>query len=92
MIQTGSEIIKEHKNGNLIIEPFNEKSINPNSYNYRLGEKLKIFKEMRKDKQIFEEIIIPESGYILKPRQMYLGHTQEILGNKKYASWLIGRN
>ena len=64
MILTGQQSQKEHKNGNLIIEPFNEKSINPNSYNYRLGEKLKIFKEMRKDKQIFEEIIIPESGYI----------------------------
>ena len=23
---------------------------------------------------------------------MYLGHTQEILGSNKYASWLIGRS
>ena len=92
MILTGSEIIKEYKNGNLIIEPFDEKLINPNSYNYRLGEKLKIFKEVLEGKQVFEEISIPESGYILNPHQMYLGHTLEILGSRKYASWLIGRS
>lgn len=92
MILTGSEILKEHKRGNLIIEPFDERLVNPNSYNYRLGDKLQVFKGVIDGKQIFEEITIPESGYILKPHQMYLGHTLEILGSHKYASWLIGRS
>lgn len=92
MILTGSEIIKEYKNGHLTIEPFDKDLINPNSYNYRLGDQLQIFLGVKDNKQLFEEITIPESGYILKPHQMYLGHTFEVLGSNKYASWLIGRS
>ena len=40
MILTGSEIKRNVELGNINIEPFNEKQINPNSYNYRLGEEL----------------------------------------------------
>lgn len=38
MILTGSQIIEEVKHGNIMIEPFSEKQVNPNSYNYRLGD------------------------------------------------------
>ena len=44
MILTGSEIKKYVENGDIVIEPFNEDQLNPNSYNYRLGETL-TFKE-----------------------------------------------
>ena len=37
MILTGNKIREEVKNKNIIIEPFSEDQINPNSYNYRLG-------------------------------------------------------
>lgn len=47
---------------------------------------------MRGDTQVFEEAAIPEDGYILKPRQMYLGHTAETIGSRKYAMSLIGRS
>ena len=92
MILTGTEIIKEIKKGNINISPFNKNQINPNSYNYRLGNNLKIFKKFDGNKSIFEKIVIPEKGYCLKPKQMYLGHTYEIIGSKKYAMSLIGRS
>jgi len=92
MILTGSEIIKEREKGNIIIEPFFMKQINPNSYNYRLGHKLKIFLHFKNGKSRFKEIVIPKEGFVLRPKQMYLGHTLETIGSKKYAMSLIGRS
>lgn len=40
MILTGSEIKKYLRNGDIVISPFNEEQLNPNSYNYRLGDVL----------------------------------------------------
>ncbi len=92
MILTGSEIKKEIKKENINISPFNESQINPNSYNYRLGNKLKIFKQFDGECSIFKEIKMPEKGYRLEPNQMYLGHTFETIGSQKYAMSLIGRS
>lgn len=92
MILTGNKIAKEVKSGNIILSPFNSNQINPNSYNYRLGSKIKIFSRFDKDKSYFKEIIIPRGGFCLKPQQMYLSHTLEIIGSKKYAMSLIGRS
>jgi len=92
MILTGSEIIKEVKKKNINIRPFNKHRVNPNSYNYRLGNKIKLFDHFDGEKSYFHEIIIPKSGMILKPYQMCLGHTYETIGSKKYAMSLIGRS
>ncbi len=92
MILTGEEIKKEVKSDNINILPFKESMVNPNSYNYHLGNKIKIFKKIIKGKYKFVEIEIPKYGYILHPNTMYLGHTQEIIGSKKYAMSLIGRS
>lgn len=43
MILSGKEILKERENGNIIIEPFNMKQLNPNSYNLRLANELLIY-------------------------------------------------
>lgn len=41
---TGDEIRRLHNDGEIIITDFDEKRLNPNSYNLRLGNKLKIYK------------------------------------------------
>lgn len=92
MILTGTEIAKEVGRRAITISPFNEEQVNPNSYNYRLGKTLKIFKEFDGEKSVFEEITIPEEGYVLEPGTMYLGHTKEIIGSSCYAMSLIGRS
>ena len=43
MILSGKEIAKEMENGNIIIKPFNEKQLNPNSYNLRLANELLVY-------------------------------------------------
>lgn len=92
MILTGTAIRENVKKGNIILFPFDEKQVNPNSYNYKLGQQLKVFKEFDGERAIFEDIVIPETGYTLKPGIVYLGHTLEVIGSKKYAMSLIGRS
>lgn len=92
MILTGNKIREELENRHITIEPFSADQINPNSYNYRLGSILKVFDRFDGHKSHFEEITIPEEGYVLAPRKMYLAATKEIIGSSKYAMSLIGRS
>lgn len=92
MILTGDQINKEVDKGNIKIVPFDKAQINPNSYNYRLGDYIKVFSKFDKEKSVFKIIKIPRSGYILKPNKMYLSTTMEIIGSSKYAMSLIGRS
>jgi dCTP deaminase len=92
MILTGSKIKEELSKGNIFIEPFLELQINPNSYNYRLGSTLKIFKSFDGHTSFFDEIEIPEEGYVLAPGVMYLATTLEVIGSDAYAMSLIGRS
>lgn len=88
MILTGSEIKKYIERGDIVIDPFCEDQLNPNSYNYRMGETL-TFKE---DDGQYKTIKIPEEGFILYPNRVYLGSTWETLGSRKCAMSLIGRS
>ena len=92
MILTGEKIIKEYHSGNITIKPFCLDQINPNSYNYRLGNSIKVFYKFDKGRAFFKKINIPIEGYTLKPNQMYLSNTKEIIGSSKYAMSLIGRS
>ena len=92
MILTGSKIKEEIESGNITIEPFSPEQINPNSYNYRIGSILKVFDKFDGDKSVFKEVRIPEEGYVLEPRKMYLATTKEIIGSSSYAMSLIGRS
>lgn len=92
MILTGKEIEAQVNNDNNIeIYPFNKKNINPNSYNYRIGNTImKLPKTYENDKEILEEI--PPEGYLLKPNNVYLANTFEVIGSKKYVTSLIGKS
>ena len=95
MILSGLKIKEEVENGNIIISPFDEKMLNPNSYNYLLGERLFLLKDDiidPKKPSSYDEIIIPDDGIILHPNQLYLGSTSEIIGSDKYVTQLIGRS
>ncbi len=95
MILTGREIEKEVNNGKIHISPFNKKNINPNSYNFRLGKKLKVYKQKTLDpakENSYKEISIPKSGYTLEPNQLYLGHTIEEMGSDYYVPTMQARS
>lgn len=89
MILTGPCIEAEVHAGRIVVEPYRPEAVNPNSYNYRLGERLKHYDEQHAE---FVELHLPKDGYVLRPHRMYLGHTQEVIGSDVYAMSLIGRS
>ena len=95
MILTGNEIAKQHNLGKIIIDPFNIKNVNPNSYNYHLDDKYII---ADKNQSIihsipyFEYKIIPIDGLLLIPGNLYLCNTYEIIGSEYFVTSLIGRS
>lgn len=95
MILTGPKIIEEVKKNNICISPFNEEQINPNSYDFRLGNKMKIYKETVLDPHKENEtdtIIIPKSGMVLYPETLYLAHSEEAIGSNYYVPILRGKS
>lgn len=92
MILTGSKIRQEVNKGNIVIYPFSVDQINPNSYNYRLGNVIKVFEHFDGNNSYFKKVKIPKKGFVLFPGKMYLANTAEIIGSKKYAMSLIGKS
>lgn len=101
---TGSEIIKQVNNGNIVIEPFNIKNIGPNSCDLTLGNTLKVYRQIPspysggisplnpKIKNKTKEYSINESGFVLYPGKLYLGHTIERTGSEFYIPCIEGRS
>lgn len=95
MILTASEIKQQVCTGRITISPYENDLVNPNSYNYRLGEYLSVITDNVIDPKFspgVETIKIPDEGYMLMPNTLYLGHTLETLGSKEYVTSLIGRS
>lgn len=94
MILSGREI-KNKQGKEIVIEPFNEKQLNPNSYNLRLHNELLVYEEeildMKKENKA-KKIIIPEDGLLLEPRKLYLGRTVEYTETENYVPMLEGRS
>jgi dCTP deaminase len=95
MILTAAKIKQEVENGNIIVTPFNEAQIGPNSYDVTLSNILKTYAitplDMRKPNET-REIIIPEEGFILQPNTLYLASTNEKIGSDFYLPILVGRS
>lgn len=92
MILTGLAIKNAYEKGEIIIDPFDESYLNPNSYNYRLFKTILRVSYDDVGNQCFEHIDIPDTGYILQPDTLYLGATLEILGSTKFVMTLLGRS
>jgi len=95
MILTGPKIKEEHAKGLITIAPFDEKYINPNSYDFRLGDTLVVYKDKVLDSRTpntTEVITISEEGIVLQPNKLYLGHTMETVGSNHYVPILRGKS
>ncbi|MCL2356680.1 MAG: dCTP deaminase [Defluviitaleaceae bacterium] len=79
----------------IVIEPFSEKNLNPNSYNLTLHNELMVYNEkvldMKKENTV-RTISIPEEGYLLMPGTLYLGRTAEYTETDKFVPMLEGRS
>ena len=81
--------------GRIIIEPYDQRQLNSNSYNVRLAPTLYRITSPELDfkKQYeYETITIPECGYVLQPGGLYLGCTVERTSTPWHAPEYNGRS
>lgn len=94
MILSGKEI-KARIGNDIIITPFEENRINPNSYNLSLHDELVVYSDhsldMKKDNP-HHKIKIPAEGLVLDPNRLYLGRTVEYTETKALVPMLEGRS
>ncbi|MBQ9388976.1 MAG: dCTP deaminase [Synergistaceae bacterium] len=94
MILSGLSI-REHIGREIIIEPFNEARLNPNSYNLSLHDELLVYTnetlDMKHDNPS-TKIKIPPEGLMLMPGKLYLGRTSEYTKTEGYIPMLEGRS
>lgn len=95
MILSGKEIKNRMAKGDIIIRPFDEKQLNPNSYNLKLHNELIVYDEpvldMAKD-NAYHIIKIPKEGLVLEPGKLYLGRTVEFTETQNLVPMLEGRS
>lgn len=96
----GQDIIEARAKGDILIEPYNEKFVGPNSYDVRLGSEILIYDmqkceegvlDVKKQNPIIKKHI-HRSGMVLYPKMLYLGHTIERAGSNKYIPMYEGRS
>ena len=94
MVLSGHEI-RARLGNDIVIEPFDEANLNPNSYNLRLHDELMVYEEvlldMRKPHRV-RRIEVPESGLVLQPNQLYLGRTAERTETHGLVPMIEGRS
>ena len=94
MILSGQGI-REALGKDIILEPFDEGNLNPNSYNLSLHDEIMTYEEvvldMRKVNRT-RRIEIPAEGMVLKPYQLYLGRTVERTETRNLVPMIEGRS
>jgi dCTP deaminase len=94
MILSGHEI-RAQQGRNIVIDPFDESRLNPNSYNLSLHDELMVYEEvlldMRKANRV-RRIPIPPEGLILNANQLYLGRTAERTETHNLVPMIEGRS
>jgi dCTP deaminase len=94
MILSGHRI-REQLGENIVIDPFTEANLNPNSYNLTLHSELMTYEEVVLDKaksNRVRRITIPPEGLVLGPNQLYLGRTVERTETHNLVPMIEGRS
>ena len=94
MILSGHEIVRQ-LGRDIVIDPFNESQLNPNSYNLTLHDELMTYEElvldMRRANRV-RRLTIPPEGLVLNPQQLYLGRTIERTETRNLVPMIEGRS
>ena len=94
MILSGQEI-QARLQRDIVIDPFDERNLNPNSYNLTLHEELMTYEEVVLDMRAANRVrrlTIPPEGFVLSPNQLYLGRTIERTETHNLVPMIEGRS
>ncbi len=94
MILSGEEI-RARIGGDIVLDPFDPKHLNPNSYDLSLHNELLVYEEVVLDLKVpnrYRRIEIPPTGLVLSPNQVYLGRTVERTETHNLVPMIEGRS
>lgn len=103
-ILSGPAIIAARECGDIEIDPFDEKMVNPASVDLTLGSKVLVYRLAprmydappavldSKAPAETHELLIPPTGFIVQPGVGYLMHTVERIGSRRYVPILDGKS
>ena len=94
MILSGKQI-KRRLGKDINISPYDEKRLNPNSYNLSLNAELLVYDtdhlDMKKENTV-RKITIPAEGLVLERHKLYLARTNEYTETNNCVPMLEGRS
>lgn len=94
MILSGLEI-RRRLGKDILIEPYREERLNPNSYNLSLHDELMIYDEEQLDMRSQHKVkrfVMPPEGFVLQPHVLYLARTVERTETKNLVPMIEGRS
>jgi dCTP deaminase len=94
MILSGRAIL-ERLGNDIVIDPFHDSQLNPNSYNLTLHNELMVYEELTLDMAKANRVRrmeIPKEGLVLHPNQLYLGRTIERTATHNLVPQIEGRS
>lgn len=93
---TAEEIIFQREQGNIIIEPWSEERLNPNSYNLELHSDIILYGPDDildiKVENPGHKATLPEEGFLLQPGWLLLGRTVEYTETHNLIPCIEGRS
>lgn len=95
MILTGPQIECAVEQGDIIIRPFRKHQLAPNSYDFRLGNRCRVYTSKTLDaanKNSTRTFTIPNGGIVLQPDRVHLVNTEETMGSTRYVPIIRGRS
>jgi dCTP deaminase len=94
MILSGLEI-RKNLGSKIKIDPYDDRNLNPNSYNMTLHHEIMTYEEvvldMRKANRV-RRFSIPPEGLVLSPNQLYLARTVEMTETYDLVPMIEGRS
>ncbi|HMO14382.1 MAG TPA: dCTP deaminase [Pirellulaceae bacterium] len=94
MILSGEEIY-QRLGSDIVIDPYDHRNINPNSYNLTLHPDVMVYEEVVLDMKKCNRVRrfkIPEEGMTLEPNRLYLGRTVERTETHNLVPMIEGRS
>lgn len=95
MIFSDQDIRQAVKNGLIGIDPFDEKMVQPSSYDMRLMNKVRVFDnfevaviDVREKEDVSRVVEIGESGFVLHPGEFILGCSIEVF---RFGDRVVGQ-
>ena len=95
MILTGPEILAARMRGEIVIEPFDETRLGPNSYDFALGNRMRWYTDDVLDarrQNATSTSAIPNEGVVIRPDRLILCNTEEVMGSTHYVPIIRGRS